>query len=119
MKDYEINTIIAQACGWTHCRYIEGLHDVTGVPPESWKGDLISGLDTAWIPYYCGDLNAMHEAEKTLGDRLGVYRHFLALVAMDDPMNQYNEPAFTTALQRSEAFLRAIGEWVDSPEKEH
>ena len=111
MTDHEINIAIEEARGWTQCRYIEKLRDVNGVPPENWRGDLISGLDVAWSPNYCHDLNAMHEAEKSLGNRLFVYRHFLALVVMDDPTNRYNEPAFATARQRAEAFLRAIGKW--------
>ena len=114
MTNHEINRAIAEACGWTQCRYIEKLRDVNGIPPENWRGDLISGLDVAWIPNYCYDLNAMHEAEKALGDRLELYREFLRLVVTDDPMNRYNEPAFATARQRAEAFLRALGKWEEA-----
>lgn len=61
-------------------------------------------------PDYCNDLNAMHKAEKTLPD-LNLYRRFLYLVVLEDPTNKGNEPAFATANQRAEAFLRILGLW--------
>lgn len=114
MTEWEINITISEACGWTQCRYIEKLRGVIGDPPENWKGKLISGLGVTWAPNYCCDLNAMHEAEKTLSAvRSIVYRTFLALIAEDDPTNRYNEPAFATARQRAEAFLRSLGKWEE------
>jgi len=63
------------------------------------------------IPDYLNDLNAMHEAEKVMSDK-NLYRKFIYLVVLDDPQNTTNEPAWATASQRAEAFLRTIGKWV-------
>lgn len=60
------------------------------------------------IPDYLNDLNAMREAEKHLPD-LNLYRRFLYLEVLEDPTNQSNEPAFATARQRADAFLRTRG----------
>ena len=102
MTDNEINSAIAKACGWTH------------ITPDTIQYTA-RRADGKWdlIPDYCHDLNAMHEAEKTLGDRLTRYREFLRLIVTDDPTNRYNEPAFATARQRAEAFLRTLGKWEE------
>lgn len=102
MTDQEINIAIAKALGWTN--FTPDTIQYTARRADG-KWDL--------IPDYCNDLNAMHEAEKTLGDRLDLYREFLRLIATEDPTNRYNEPAFTRARQRAEAYLRTIGKWEE------
>jgi hypothetical protein len=69
------------------------------------------------IAEYCGQdrdclnsLDAMHEAESHIKDKYA-YRRHLWLQAWEDPSNRSNEPAFTTAAQRAEAFLRTVGRW--------
>lgn len=103
---------IAEACGWTDCRLaIKGAGGGTrtatahGKPPKR-------NYEAA-CPNYAGCLNAIHEAEKALAD-LDLYRRFLYLVVLNDPTNKSNEPAWATASQRTEAFLRTIGKWVES-----
>lgn len=61
------------------------------------------------IPNYLTDLNAMHEAEKTLPTaNKEVYSGILTIVAGgDDSFPVIN----ATAAQRAEAFLRTIGKW--------
>ena len=59
---------------------------------------------------YLNSLDAIHEAESHIKDKT-LYRRFLWLVALEDPSNALNEPAFTTAAQRAEAFLRTVGRW--------
>ena len=102
MSDQEINAAIAEACGW--------VKEVGCTGIIRWRNE--KELSDALLNY-CGDLNAMHEAEKALGDRLFVYRNILYLVVMDDPTNRYNERAFATARQRAEAFLRTLGKWEE------
>ena len=102
MSDQEINAAIAEACGW--------VKEVGCTGIIRWRNE--KELSDALLNY-CNDLNAMHEAEKTLGDRLELYRGFLRLIVTDDPTNRYNEPAFAAARQRAEAFLRAIGKWEE------
>ena len=56
---------------------------------------------------FCSDLNAMHEAEKTLGNQFTTleeaYWRSLNLVKP--------HPIYATARQRAEAFLRTLGKW--------
>ena len=94
---------IAQACGWTGFNpdnIPDCLQYTARAPSGKW------GL----IPDYLNDLNAMHEAEKSLPD-MSLYRRFLYLVVLDDPSNTSNEPAFATAAQRAEAFGLTLGLW--------
>jgi hypothetical protein len=89
---------IAEACGWT----------------TEHKGLWVESLKTyAALPDYLNDLNAMHEAEKTLTEK-GVNTWW----AYVDLINRRNLTPFgqstavhATAAQRAEAFLRTIGKW--------
>lgn len=93
MNDEEINIAIAEACGWKICPFGEPLQ------PKTWR----SALD---LPDYCRDLNAMHEAEKTLnGTAMRVYE---ALLNPDDGFAIH-----ANARQRAEAFIRTIGKWKE------
>jgi hypothetical protein len=58
------------------------------------------------LPDYLNDLNAMHEAERTMGDpQLWVeYQSYLS-----DVMGHVGWIYHATAAQRAEAFLRTIG----------
>ena len=60
-------------------------------------------------PDYLNDLNAMHEAEKTLGQAL--YCRYIDKLC-DQAIKGNNCMYFATAAQRAEAFLRTIGKWV-------
>lgn len=66
-------------------------------------------------PDHFNNLNAMHEAEKTLDDnQLSVYcRHLLRLTQEWKPYWGTTRVAFATAAQRVEAFLWTIGKWKD------
>ena len=57
-------------------------------------------------PDWCNDLNAMHEAEKTLTSaQLLDYIAFL--------FDTCYEATVATARQRAEAFLRTLGKWEE------
>ncbi len=68
------------------------------------------------IPDYTGDLNAIHEAENALDvdvmstESPGFTYHWHLCEAV--PRDR--QPFRATAAQRSEAYLRTIGKWVDS-----
>lgn len=64
------------------------------------------GFET--LPNYTTDLNAMHEAEKTLTP-IQATTYF---VMLDELLE--DRVVFATAAQRAEAFLRTIGKWEDS-----
>lgn len=71
------------------------------------------------VPHFLTDLNAMHEAEKTLTKKQRE-TYFVKLGAVlvwtdegdgDAPM--YWHHTHVTAARRAEAFLRTIGKWED------
>jgi hypothetical protein len=88
---------IAEACGWK-----TGYRD-----PEAWHP----------LPDYLNDLNAMHEAEKVLGEkRIRSYAFTLAQVLDTSPTVDLDDQFLNihaTARQRAEAFLRTIGKWEE------
>ena len=102
MTDLEINTAIAEACGWT-------CDKDTWTSPEGGRwarrvpGREIS--DEQILPNYCHDLNAMHEAEGCLTHRSQrtIYHRYLGDVCSDILVWH------ATARERAEAFLRTIG----------
>lgn len=86
---------IAEACGWMPA------------PRGRWKLDK---RVERFRPDYLNDLNAMHEAEKTLSGESGYHEsggYGLYLVALEHDVS-------ATAAQRAEAFLRTTGKWVES-----
>ena len=105
MTNEQMNVAIAEACGWTdiHDSGPWHNHKLWGYPPEL-LGQ--GGNAYKYMPDYVYDLNAMHEAEKTL---------------TDDQWHDYVENVggfcqqvmYATARQRAEAFLRTIGKWEE------
>ena len=104
---------IATACGWRCNGHPDQLAATVGyhfayqfvLTPER---KLVTHNS---IPDYLGDLNAMHEAEEVLtSEQVTSYVDFLEL------MNErWSTPAFATAAQRAEAFLRTLGLWTETP----
>lgn len=80
---------------------------------------------TIVLPDYLNDLNAMHEAENKLTDsQHGDFTvHLHAIVASKEELHEWNKNRVycderrryvsSTASQRAEALLRAIGKWKD------
>ena len=112
---------IAEACGWKPDDDGAGLNTWEA----SWIGNKLYGLRPAFrpdktisnytvdcvVPDYLADLNAMHEAEKTLTDKAHEeFRLNLYDVIGDDSRLIVS----STAAQRAEAFLRTIGKWEES-----
>ena len=94
---------IAEACGWQWKTRMKDSIRVWSNPP------LMVYYDCG-LPDYLNDLNAMNEAERTLTN-LNSYLHFLHMITSDDPTNISNEPAWATAAQRAEAFLKTLNLW--------
>ena len=102
---------IAEACGWVE-------HEINS---DSWyknSGHKFSAptgtspfLGRHSIPDYLTDLNAMHEAEKTL-QHYGAFVDVLAEVIKQP--RQSIIIVHATASQRAEAFLKTIGKWEAS-----
>jgi len=105
MKPEQQNIAIAEACGWTEISDwgaggVNGKH-----PTEPW---------TEVIPDYLNDLNAMHEAERTLNPSLAAgYARTLTSIAWQSEQPVF-APISATAAQRAEAFLRTIGKWTET-----
>ncbi len=111
MTDEQINLAISEACGWKEV--------------EPWlNGDRcfelnqsVCGYRIEDLPDYCSDLNAMHEAENILQRMTFEFTQWLLeIVSRDDgPGTWYASGSFahvhSTARQRAEAFLRALGKW--------
>jgi len=91
MSEQEINEAIAEACGRERN------------PDGGWYPDNGLRVGTQAIPDYCGDLNAMHEAEKVLDE-----------TQAEDYEELLGEYGFhSTSSQRAEAFLRTLGKWEE------
>lgn len=98
MTDEQINAAIAEACGWTQ---VDAVHRSGKAPNADYVGN-------EFIPRYCADLNAMHEAEEFLSGNLWVvYVNELANIEG----NLFGIRG--TARQRAEAFLRTLGKWQE------
>ena len=107
---------IAEACGWKDVKYTK--HEEVDIENRSiihWSGligippEFIHYQNRIRIPDYLNDLNAMHEAEKVLGE---IYS--IESCEYDDWLRStigHDEKWRATAAQRAEAFLRAIGKW--------
>ena len=60
---------------------------------------------------YCKDLNAMHEAEKTLSEtNMFVMAHYIEQLVNKNGQFYFH----ATARQRAEAFLRTLGKWEEA-----
>jgi hypothetical protein len=97
MTDEQINAAIAKACGWTEFR-----DNVTAKAP----GEQLNRV--FFIPDYCNNLNAMHNAEATLTEDQ------LWRMAREIERNDEQWYFRATAQQRAEAFLKTLGKWDQS-----
>ncbi len=101
--------IIAKHCGWE----LLDLNMLEDSDRSVWcntrTGKVVNGIRRGCmrrgLPNYVGDLNAMHEAEKTLGSKREYEEHLVNLCGENF--------AYSTAAQRAEAFLKTIRKWED------
>jgi hypothetical protein len=99
MKPEAQRIAIAEACGWTESK--DGWWSHPTLPCNG-------GADPD-PPDYLGDLNAMHEAERTIRqdhDKWGVYLVQLSRTAPECRV-------FAAASQKAEAFLRTLNLWKE------
>lgn len=106
MTDQEINVAIAEACGWTILK--EPRAD--GCACYATNPD---GVHVPGILDYCNDLNAMHSAEKVLGEEWDLYADHLCKLQPNET-SLVKALLFATARQRAEAFLRTLGKWKEA-----
>lgn len=108
LSQSQINIAIAECCGWKKLPS-KGIsaYDAAcyGGVPTIWHNPKGNSED---ILNYCSDLNAMHEAEKTLNQLERVdYMNTLSKVCGSE-----KDKAFADSNQRAEAFLRVKGLWT-------
>jgi hypothetical protein len=105
---------IAEACGW---RLFSSFLNLWAPPGHVVEYD----CDAYPLPDYLNDLNAMHEAEKTI-ERLckegDYWFHLRELCAFPDAECDWNKVYFFTAVhataaQRAEAFLKTLNLWEE------
>jgi hypothetical protein len=101
-----MNQAIARACGWTSIEKQSGRTPdedrFIGIHPPAPTFPDHTFVNKATIPDYCGDLNAMHEAEKWLRGTLEQYRN--------DPVLYCRWQVYINLLERNvhaEAFTKA------------
>lgn len=117
MTPEQINIKIAEVCGW-----VQRIYGGWGEPNE--PEDCFGVEDKVWdrvseLPNYCADLNAMHEAEKVM-DFAQCNRFTKHLRSIGDANAELmgheaeNFDWHATAMQRAEAFLRALNKWEEA-----
>ncbi len=116
MTEQEQRIAIAEACGFEVL--LEGIS-----PTDKLAGRKPGIGDGDWhiLPDYLHDLNAMHEAEKTLDEsqRTKFYWELAKIVLGDNvPLNCAFLLVHATAAQRAKAFLCTLGKWPSSPLRE-
>lgn len=106
MTDEQINAAIAEACGWTDF-VVHTEFGLMGTPPDT------HGLRTA-VDWYTVDLNAMHEAEKTLKGYEQIHTYVWHLSNRKDWQTDFKlMEVHISARDRAEAFLRTLGKWEE------
>jgi hypothetical protein len=109
MTDEQINTAIAEACGW---RKEDGVYMWTANGIDYTCPDL-------WD--WTNDLNAMHEAEKVLDiKQVELFADIMYNLCVEGKVTTPNRLGWRFALlnaparQRAEAFLRTLGKWEEA-----
>lgn len=109
MSPSEIRIAIAEACPHILRRIEHGFWEYFDSRERQWTG--CRNNDPV------NDLNAMHEAEKTLME-LGLYTEHLERICRNQSALKFASPGVwsvhATAAQRAEAFLRTIGKWKEA-----
>jgi len=103
MNDLEQEIAIAKACGWEHTK------TVNNPEPSAYGRHPIHTADVKWdlpLPDYLNDLNAMHEAEKRLGDGTYLWDRYCDFLG-----GSLYHCAHATAAKRAEAFLKTLYLW--------
>lgn len=105
---------IAEVCGW-QLKSHEDARYAYLKPPGRLSLTFKRNVAISALPDHLNDLNAMHEAEKTLGKRSATYANVLEEVCRRDrgDLVSNGQKWHATAAQRAEAFLRVLDKWQD------
>ena len=108
MTDLRINQLIAEYCAWQ-------ILEPEVHPTITYHWAIEPDGSKSILPDYCNDLNAMHEAMKTLSEEQveKVWETLCDMIPID-PRHFRNGLVFDApARVRAEAFLRVIGKWKE------
>ena len=118
MTDEEINIKIAEACGWED----RGSFDHMFPENHLYRRQLNDG--SGGYEYssqkkfnYCGDLNAMHDAENWIianKSSLWLFQDYAQNLRKNFQTLGLDGYIHSTARQRAEAFLRTLGKWEEA-----
>lgn len=114
MTTEEINIAIAEACG-----IVEGFPSGGSILLPYRYHNPTTGERYLNLPTYIADLNAMHEAERSLDFATqgeSYWRNLATVVVGGDDDSAWEIKfciATATAAQRAEAFLRTLGKWKE------
>ena len=134
MSDDQIRIAIAEICGWkiVESKLFKSLRSPSDgsciccgkhlSDGEVWEVGLCGGEDYRCVfPDYPNDLNAMHEAERLLGEKqVRSYAFTLAQVLDTTPTVDLDDQFLnihSTARQRCEAFLRLHCRWIEEKQE--
>jgi len=125
MTDDEMRIAIAEYCGWKHTlatqqfpivRHGMRLPNTFGPDIEAFWHPNIEGV-YASPPDYLNDLNAMHEAEKTLKPKGGLVFHDYTVNLLEITTKERTHTYCATARQRASAFCSMFGELKKTHDK--
>jgi hypothetical protein len=126
MTEEEINETIAEHCGKKIISLpfipkkitVDDNTVFTRAAQQQWYSVYPTGATVDRVPNYCKDLNAMHEAEKTLDyEQADDFWDCLCDATAEENDVQANPfpwrfaRTHATARQRAEAFLRTLDKW--------
>ena len=111
MNNRAINKAIAEFLGWKELDFHLDGKRILGDRPTFSNGEIVSYTVDQYVPDYCNDFNAMHEAKETLNFHQQTdYVRNLMIQHKEFPMTN---AFFATARQCAEAFLKTIGKWKE------
>lgn len=119
MTNEQIRIAIAEKCGWVRLERSTGI--ITKYPVDTARSAKLWWLDSYgkvayWVPNYPEDLNAMHEAEKTIKGEDQVKYYYELLLAVTGRYTRLETDfnfLHATAHQRSEAWCRTFELWKE------
>lgn len=111
MTNRKINKAIAEHLGWKELSF-SYCKQIIGNRPFFKNGKIVSYTVDQYVPDYCNDLNAMHDAENTLNDD----QQYEYAYVLDDLIKNRScefDLIHASARMRAEAFVRTIGKWKE------
>ena len=114
MTDEQINAAIAEACGFIGWEEFQPNKNGPKFRfwdyPKDWSGPRCE----PWVPKFCTDLNAMHQAEKVLKSYEQIHTYVWHLSSRKDWETDFKlMEIHISARDRAEAFLRTLGLWKE------